>query len=65
MDDEEKQNFIKKLIISNYNVIYYIFYKNQSNKLIVILFEIIEGFQILSFSINRPVNYFINNYFII
>ncbi len=62
MDDEEKQNFIKKLIISNYNVIYYIFYKNQSNKLIVILFEIIEGFQILSFSINRPVNYFINNY---
>ena len=65
MDDEEKQNFIKKLIISNYNVIYYIFYKNQSNKLIVILFEIIEGFQILSFSINRPVNYFIYNYFII
>ena len=62
MDDEEKQNFIKKLIFSNYNVIYYIFYKNQSNKLIVILFEIIEGFQILSFSINRPVNYFINNY---
>ena len=65
MDDEEKQNFIKKLIISNYNVIYYIFYKNQSNKLIVILFEIIEGFQILSFSINRPVNYFINNIIII
>ena len=65
MDDEEKQNFIKKLIISNYNVIYYIFYKNQSNKLIVILFEIIEGFQILSFSINRPVNYFIYNFFII
>ena len=62
MDDEENQNFIKKLIFSNYNVIYYIFYKNQSNKLIVILFEIIEGFQILSFSINRPVNYFINNY---
>ena len=62
MDDEEKQNFIKKLIISNYNVIYYIFYKNQSNKLISFLFEIIEGFQILSFSINRPVNYFINNY---
>ena len=56
MDDEEKQNFIKKLIISNYNVIYYIFYKNQSNKLISFLFEIIEGFQILSFSINRPVN---------
>ncbi len=65
MDDEDKQNFIKKLIISNYNVIYYIFYKNQSNKLIAFLFEIIEGFQILSFSINRPVNYFINNYFII
>ena len=65
MDDEENQNFIKKLIFSNYNVIYYIFYKNQSNKLIVILFEIIEGFQILSFSINRPVNYFIYNYFII
>ena len=65
MDDEEKQNFIKKLIFSNYNVIYYIFYKNQSNKLIVILFEIIEGFQILSFSINRPVNYFIYNFFII
>jgi hypothetical protein len=62
MDDEENQNFIKKLIFSNYNVIYYIFYKNQSNKLIVILFEIIEGFQILSFSINRPVNYFIYNY---
>ncbi len=62
MDDEEKQNFIKKLIFSNYNVIYYIFYKNQSNKLIAFLFEIIEGFQILSFSINRPVNYFINNY---
>jgi hypothetical protein len=65
MDDEENQNFIKKLIFSNYNVIYYIFYKNQSNKLIVILFEIIEGFQILSFSINRPVNYFINNIIII
>lgn len=65
MDDEENQNFIKKLIFSNYNVIYYIFYKNQSNKLIVILFEIIEGFQILSFSINRPVNYFIYNFFII
>ena len=62
MDDEENQNFIKKLIFSNYNVIYYIFYKNQSNKLIVILFEIIEGFQILSFSINRPVDYFIYNY---
>ena len=65
MDDEENQNFIKKLIFSNYNVIYYIFNKNQSNKLIVILFEIIEGFQILSFSINRPVNYFIYNFFII
>ena len=65
MDDEEKQNFIKKLIFSNYNVIYYIFYKNQSNKLIAFLFEIIEGFQILSFSINRPVNYYINNYFIL
>lgn len=56
MDDEENQNFIKKLIFSNYNVIYYIFYKNKANKFVVILFEIIEGFQILSFSINRPVN---------
>ena len=65
MDDEENQNFIKKLIFSNYNVIYYIFYKNKANKFVVILFEIIEGIQILSFSINRTVNYFINNIIII
>ncbi len=59
MDDEENQNFIKKLIFSNYNVIYYTFYKNRNNTFIEILFEIIESMQIISFSINRPVNYFI------
>ena len=57
--NDEKESFLLRIKLSNYDIIYQTFNKYSISFNQEILFAMIEIFQIISLTINAPVNNFI------
>ena len=57
--NDEKESFLLRIKLSNYDIIYQSFNKYSISFNQEILFAMIEIFQIISLTINAPVNNFI------
>ena len=52
----EKENLYKRLIHSNYDLFYYLFYNHSPGWTAELLLSIIETLQLLSFTFGKQVN---------
>ncbi len=53
----EKENFYERLIHSNYDLFYYLFYNHSPGWTAELLLSITETLQLLSFTFGQQVNY--------
>jgi hypothetical protein len=56
----KKKSYIKNIKKSNFQIFYYLFYDYNKGKIVSIIYDLINFFQLLSMNLNLKVNYIFN-----